>query len=77
MGNIKLKADMGAIALEAMQKVEIKVGGNTITVDPSGVTVKGIIVKVEGQAMAEMKSPLTSVKGDGLVMVKGAITMIN
>lgn len=77
MGNISIKADLGAIKLEAMQKVEIKVGMNTVTIDPSGVQVKGTMVKVEGMAMAQVKSPMTQVNGDGMVMIKGGITMIN
>jgi type VI secretion system secreted protein VgrG len=78
MGNITLKADMGAIKLEAMQKVEIKVGTNTVTIDPTGVQVKGTMVKIEGQAMTEVSSSaVTQVKGGAMVKVQGGITMIN
>jgi type VI secretion system secreted protein VgrG len=76
-GNITIKADLGAIAVEAMQKIELKVGANSILIDQTGVTIKGIMVKVEGTAMAEMKAPMTSVKGDAMVIVQGGITMIN
>ena len=77
LGNITVKADLGKITLEAMQGIELKVGMNSILIDMSGITIKGIMVKVEGQAMAQIKAPMTQVNGDAMVMVKGAITMIN
>jgi type VI secretion system secreted protein VgrG len=77
-GNITIKADMGAIKLEAMSKVEIKVGGNTITVDQSGVKVQGINVKIEGSAAAEVSSGATTqIKGGAMVKIQGGMTMIN
>ena len=77
MGNVKLKANLGSIAYEAMSAIELKVGGSSIKIDQTGITIKGIKISVEGQAMAEVKSPMTTVKGDGMMTVKGGITMIN
>ncbi len=77
LGNITEKASVGSITLEAMQKITLKVGANSITVDQSGVTIKGIMVKVEGTAMTQIKAPMTQVNGDAMVMIKGGITMIN
>jgi len=77
MGNQTTKLDLGASSTEAMQSITLKVGGNSITIDQTGVTIKGIIVTIEGQAMLEAKSPLTTVKGDGMLTLKGGITMIN
>jgi type VI secretion system secreted protein VgrG len=66
-----------SMTLKAGVSIELKVGGNSIKIDNSGVTIKGIMVKVEGTAMAELKSPLSTVKGDGVLTLKGGITMIN
>ncbi len=76
MGNVTTKADLGKVTIEAMQKIELKVGGNSIVIDQTGVTIKGIMVKVEGTAMAEVKSVMTD-EGSAMTMVKGGITMIN
>ncbi len=76
MGNISIKADAGSITVQAMQKIELKVGGNSIVIDMTGVTIKGTMVKIEGQAMAEMKSPMTKVEGSGMMEVKGAMTQV-
>jgi type VI secretion system secreted protein VgrG len=77
MGNITEKAALGSITLEAMQKITLKVGANSIVVDQMGVTIKGMMVKVEGTAMTQIKAPMTQVNGDGIVMIKGGVTMIN
>lgn len=76
-GNVSLKASAGAIAEEAAQKIEMKVGGNSITIDQSGITIKGIMVKIEGSAMFEAKAPMSTVKGDGMLILKGGIVLIN
>ncbi|MFN9040598.1 MAG: type VI secretion system tip protein VgrG, partial [Planctomyces sp.] len=67
----------GAIKTEAMRGIELKVGGNSIKIDHSGITIKGIMVKVEGSASAELTSLLTTVASDGILTVKGAMTKIN
>jgi len=92
MGNISIKADMGSISVEAKQKIELKVGSNSITIDMSGVTIKGmnvkaeakmaaemkgLMTKLEGSAMMQVKAPMTQVNGDGMLTLKGGITMIN
>jgi len=77
MGNITIKADIGAITIQAMQKIELKVGGSSVVIDMSGVTIKGPMIKIEGQGMAQIKAPMTQVNGDGMLMLKGGITMIN
>lgn len=77
MGNYSLKTDLGSVTIEAMQKIELKVGGNSVVIDQTGVTIKGIMVSAEGQAMLTAKAPMTEVQGEGLLTLKGGITMIN
>jgi len=78
MGNITIKADMGKITIEAMQSIELKVGPSSIKIDMSGVTISGTMVKINAQAMAEVKGgAMAKLEGGGMAMVKGAITMIN
>lgn len=76
-GNIAVKASAGKIEIEAAQSIELKVGSNSIKIDMSGITVKGMMVNIEGKTMAEMKSKMTTVKGDGMLTLKGGVTMIN
>lgn len=76
LGNIDVKAGAGKITVQAAQKIELKVGGNSIVIDMMGVTIKGTMIKIEGQAQAEMKSPMTKVEGSGMMEVKGAMTQV-
>ena len=92
-GNISNKLGGGKFQVDAKQGVEMTVGGNSIKMNTSGIelkvgansvkiemggiTVKGVQVKIEGQASAEVKAPMTTVKGDGVLTIKGGMTMIN
>ena len=76
-GNLKIDAQAGKIDLKAMQSIKLTVGGSSITVDQKGVTIKGPMIEITGQAKADVKSPLTTVKGDGMLTLKGGVTMIN
>lgn len=81
-----------SLLIKAGTSITLKVGGNSIKIDNSGVTIKGINVKIQGQAKAEMKAPMTAVKGtamlqskapmhqvngDAMLKLRGGITMIN
>ena len=41
------------IILEAKQKISLKVGGNAIVIDPSGVTIIGTMVKINSGGAGE------------------------
>lgn len=77
LGNYSLKTDVGNVTIEALQGITLKVGSNSVKISMTGVEINGIMVKVAGQAMATVQSPMTQVKGDGMLMLKGGITMIN
>jgi type VI secretion system secreted protein VgrG len=76
-GNHDIKVDSGKFTTKAMQSIELKVGSNSIKIDMSGITIKGAMINIEGQTMVEAKSPMTTVKGDGMLTLKGGLTMIN
>ncbi|QSA96395.1 type VI secretion system Vgr family protein [Methylococcus sp. EFPC2] len=76
-GNQETKIDAGSSKLEAMQSIELKVGGNSIKIDQQGITIKGMMVTVQGDSKADLKSPMTTVSGDGILTVKGGLVKIN
>ncbi len=77
-GDVSVKADAGQITIEAARKITLKVGQTTLVMDPRSLTIKTTMVKIEGQAMAEMKGKLTTVKADTVLTLKGGVTtMIN
>ncbi|MFM8330725.1 MAG: type VI secretion system Vgr family protein [Candidatus Methylumidiphilus sp.] len=77
MGNLSTKLDLGKIEEEAMQSIELKVGQSSIKIDQMGVTIKGMMISIEGQIKLDMKAVLTTVSADAILTVKGGLTMIN
>jgi type VI secretion system secreted protein VgrG len=60
-----------------MQSITLTVGGNSIKIDQTGITLKGIMIKLQGQAMVQAQGPMVQVSADAMLMLKGGITMIN
>jgi type VI secretion system secreted protein VgrG len=66
-----IKVDAGTeITITAKTSITLKVGQSSIVIDQSG-------IKLAGMAMLEAKSPMTTVKGDGVLTLKGGMTLIN
>lgn len=76
-GDMTVKVSLGKISMEAMQEISLKVGASTITIKPAEVSIKSPIIKIQADGMAEVKSPLTTVKGDAMLTLNGGLTMIN
>jgi type VI secretion system secreted protein VgrG len=76
-GNQTISISVGSSTMEAAQGIELKVGGNSIKIDPAGITVKGTMISIEGQAKLDLKAPMTTVNGDGMLTLKGGLTQIN
>lgn len=76
-GNLKVDVKSGKITMTAAIEIVLKVGGSSIKIDNSGVTIKGPIIKVQADATAEVKSAMTTVKGEAMLVLKGGLTMIN
>ncbi len=85
LGNMTVKCNAGSITFEAMQKITLKVGANTLVNEQSGITLKGLMIKDEAQIMHETKAPMVMVKADamaqldggGMMIVKGGLVMVN
>jgi type VI secretion system secreted protein VgrG len=76
MGNQTTKLDMGQSSTEAMQSIELKVGQSSIKVDQTGVTISGMVIKIEGQVQTQLKGLMTQLGGDAMLQVQGGIIMI-
>ncbi len=61
MGNISMQASAGKITMEAAQAIELKVGGSSIKLDPTGVTIKGPMINIEGMAITNIKGTLVKI----------------
>lgn len=73
--NLKIKAGV-QIDIEAGAQLTIKVGGSKITMNPAMIKIEGQIL-MSKSTMTQDKATLMQEEADALMMVKGAITMIN
>jgi type VI secretion system secreted protein VgrG len=74
---IKFSASNGDFKFEAMN-IESKASADFKVEATANASVKGTAgLKLESPATAEMKSAQTTVKGDGMLTLKGGMTMIN
>ncbi|QEH33231.1 Phage-related baseplate assembly protein [Aquisphaera giovannonii] len=76
MGNQTTKLDLGSSSTEAMQSIELKVGQNSIKIDQTGVTIQGLMIKVQGQVQTQVQGLMVQVSADAMLQAKGGITMI-
>lgn len=77
MGDQSTQISLGSASHEAMQQIELKVGQSSIVLTQEGITIKGLMISIEGTMQLEAKALLTTVSADALLTVKGGMTMIN
>jgi type VI secretion system secreted protein VgrG len=76
-GDYKIDVSSGAMKVSAMTSIELTVGSNTVKIDQSGVAINALMIKLAGETMLDMKAPMSSLKGDGMLTLKGGIMMLN
>jgi type VI secretion system secreted protein VgrG len=76
MGNQTTKLNLGASSTEAMQSIELKVGQSSLKVDQMGVTISGMMVKIQGQIQTQVQGTMTQIQGSAMTQISGGITMI-
>jgi type VI secretion system secreted protein VgrG len=77
MGNMTTKMDLGKSETEAMQSIELKVGQSSVKLDQMGVTIKGMMISIEGQIQVSVKGVMTQITGSAMLQEQGGIIMIN
>jgi type VI secretion system secreted protein VgrG len=76
-GNQTIKLALGKSQMEAMQGIELKVGSSSLKIDQTGITLQGMMVKIEGQAMTQVKGAITDVNGSGMLKMGGGVVMLS
>ena len=73
-----IKVNAGTtIDIEAKSRITLKVGSSTIEMTPTSIEIKSGQITVQASATLDAKSPITTVKGDGTLTLKGGMTLIN
>ncbi len=76
-GDQTIKVSVGKSTLHAAKSIELIVGGSSIKIEPSKITIKAPQIEIKGDAKLEAKSPATEVSGDGTLTLKGGMVKIN
>ena len=76
-GNHKLDISAGTSEITAATSITLKVGGNSIKIETSGITINGTKVDVAATAAASVKGATVSVSGDGSVSISAPSVAIN
>ena len=61
------------LILESTQSIQLKVGTSEITISPSGVIIKGTMIKLEGQSTTEVKGITLKLEGQAVTEMKGTM----
>ena len=61
---------LGRSQTEAMQSIELTVGQSSIVINQQGVTIKGMMISIQGQVQVQ-------VSASGMLQCQGGIVMIN
>ena len=56
--------------------IELTVGSNSIKIDPTGITIDALMVKVNGQIQTQVSGLMTQLSGSAMTQISAAITMI-
>ena len=55
----------------------LKVGQSSIKIDQMGVTIKGMMIKIEGTIQVQVKALMVQGNADAMMQLQGGIVMIN
>lgn len=76
-GDHSLKVTAGASNIEAAQKITLKVGGSTITIEPAKISFSSPEISIQGNAKIAATAPMTDVSGSATLMLSGGLIKIN
>jgi len=75
-GDQMTKLDLGKASTEAMAGIELKVGSNSILIDQTGITLKGLMVTLDGSVKTDIKGLVCQLTGSAMLKAGGGVTML-
>jgi hypothetical protein len=75
---ITIDAGVGKVTIESLTEIELSVAGglSKIKLGPEGVTIEGLIVKLDATIQAKVQAIIATLTADALNQISGGITMI-
>lgn len=76
-GNHSIGVTAGKSKIEAAQKITLKVGASTITIEPAKITLSSPEIAIVGNAKVGVSAPMSQVNGTATLMLGGGLVKIN
>lgn len=76
-GDLKIQVDGGSLEARAGRKILLQVGPSSLTIDQSGIVLKGTSIRIDGQAETSIQTLNCKIDGSAAVMVSGGIIKLN
>lgn len=76
-GNDDVNIKAGAHTTKAAKSITLKVGGSSIKIDPTGITIKAMKVSIQADLKAEVKGTMVDANASGVLTLKGGLAKIN
>lgn len=76
-GNLSIDVQMGKISISAMQSIVLKVGETSVKLDPSGVTINGMLLNFSAVGMMKLQSATMQANADAMVVVSAGLIKLN
>jgi hypothetical protein len=77
-GAVTIDGGAGTVTIKSMTKIELSVceGVAKITIDPTGVTIDALMIKLSAQVQAQIQGIMAQLSGEAMTQISGGITMI-
>ena len=75
-GDRSIEVSLGSSTLEAMQKITLKVGMSSITIDQMSITLSAMNIKIQGQLAVDIQGTMTTVTGSAVLTLGGGLLVI-
>ncbi|MHB1304702.1 MAG: type VI secretion system Vgr family protein [Acidiphilium sp.] len=66
-----------AVTYESMQSITLKVGGNSIKIDQTGITLSGTMIKVSAEAQLQTTGAIAQHNASGMMTLQAGIIQVN
>ncbi|MEM9247629.1 MAG: type VI secretion system tip protein TssI/VgrG [Pseudomonadota bacterium] len=77
LGDSKHETKVGKTTIKALSKLELICGMSKITMEPTKITIKSLMVDIKADTTLNAQGLMTTVKGDAMLTLKGGMVMIN
>jgi type VI secretion system secreted protein VgrG len=75
-GDRNIEVSLGSSTLEAMQKITLRVGSSSITIDQTSITLQAMMINIKGDLSVQVEGTTTQITGSATLTLHGGVTMI-